>query len=297
MKHFKLFPLLILMLPLMVVAHEGRQNLLVDADWLKERINSGNLVLFHIGQEEGYKAEHIPGAIYIKSEEYTYEDDSHIFDFPTDTALKALMESKGVSPSSEIVIYTGENWVPLVTRLYLTLDYLGYANNTHILDGGLLTWKAKGLPVNSEIPNLQKTSFPIKPNSTLLADKDFVLKNIKSSKTDIIDCRSTVYYSGIEPTHGARNGRIPGAKTIPYNSLYDKNDAGAYQFKSLPDLQKIFDEQGLSKDHQLVVYCHIGMQMTVVYTAAKLLGYKDVKVYDGSFDEWGKDQSLPIETN
>ncbi|MEQ9383439.1 MAG: rhodanese-like domain-containing protein [Imperialibacter sp.] len=272
-----------------------KTNILVDANWLKNRMKQNDLVILHIGMEENYKKEHIPGAVFIAGDEYTVDNDPHVFDLPPDATLKNTLESKGVSSSTDVVIYTGENWIPMVTRLYFTFDYLGHASKTYVLNGGLTAWKDGGGALSSETPSRAKGIFSIKPNPGLVADQVYVLKSIKDANTNIVDCRAAVFYNGIEPTHGARKGRIPGAKTIPYTSLYEKTSTGAYEFKSLEDLGAIFTAQGLSKDKQLVLYCHIGMQLTVVYTSAKLLGYTDIKIYDGSFHEWGPNEKLPIE--
>lgn len=284
-------------LPLFFLAQaaHAQRNPLVDAQWLKNRLPAGKLVVFHISQEENYKNEHIPGAVFISPSEYTVDDDPRVFDLPEETALKSLLESNGVGNDTDVVIYTGENWIPLVTRLYFTLDYLGHAGKTYILDGGLAAWKAAGGAVSQEIPKPAKAVFQPKPNPELLVSGDQVKASIDKAGTSIVDCRAPVFYQGIEPTHGARKGRVPGAKNIPYNTLYDNAGSGAYKFKSAEQLAEIFEGQGLSKDKELVLYCHIGMQLTVVYTAARMLGYENVKIYDGSFHEWGPDESLPIE--
>ncbi|MEO1050991.1 MAG: rhodanese-like domain-containing protein [Bacteroidota bacterium] len=273
----------------------AQNNRLVDAQWLQDRMSQGELVIFHVGLEKDYQKEHIAGAIHISPREYTYEDDIHVFDLPTDEELKKLFEAKGVSNNTDVVIYTPTNWIPLVTRLYFTLDYLGHGQKTYILNGGLVGWKANGGSVSDETPTPSKASFNIKPNTSLLADKSTVLSSIEDSQIDIVDCRATVYYQGIEPTHGARKGRVPNAKTIPYTSLYQKTDIGSYEFKSIEEISAIFKKQGLDKDGNLLLYCHIGMQLTVIYTAAQMLGFENIKIYDGSFHEWGPDDSLPIE--
>ncbi|MEP5613306.1 MAG: rhodanese-like domain-containing protein, partial [Cyclobacteriaceae bacterium] len=191
----------------------AQKSSLVDAQWVQKRMESGNLVIFHIGREEGYKDEHIEGAIYIEPSEYTYQDDVRVFDLPTDQELKDVLENKGLSNSKDVIIYTPKNWIPLVTRLYFTLDYLGHGGKTYILDGGLVAWKAINGKVSSRIPEVVKGSFEIKPNMNLLASKEEVLAGIESEEVDIVDCRAQVYYSAIEATHGARKGRVPGAKT------------------------------------------------------------------------------------
>ncbi len=292
MKNIYLSLIVILMASASISAQNSR---LVDSEWLKDRIQKDNLVIFHVGTKKDYNKEHIKGAQLMAPSEYTYEDDVRVFDLPTDEELKALFESKGVSNTTDVVIYTPKSWIPLVTRLYFTLDYLGHGQKTYILDGGLVAWKhAKGV-ISDEKPTIAKGTFEIKPNASLLANKDKMLASIDDAEVDIVDCRAQVYYAGIEPTHGARKGRVPTAKTIPYTSLYQETDIGAYKFKSLEEIAEIFDAQGLKNDRDLVLYCHIGMQLTVIYTAAQMLGYKNIKIYDGSFHEWGPDETLPIE--
>ena len=268
----------------------------MDPDWLAEKQKEGNIVVLHIGMEEDFNKEHVPGAQYVGPGDYTYDDKEKniIFDRPEDAILKSFLESKGISNETTVVVYTPVNWVPLVTRLYFTLDYLGHGDKTYILDGGLVAWKASGRETSKKIIEPEKGKFNIKSNASLLADTDYVFESIENESNTIIDCRSEAYYAAIKPTHGARLGRIPSAKNIPYTSLYEASDIGAYKFKSLDDLESIFTSQGLDKGEPLVLYCHIGMQLTVVYTAAKMLGYKDIKMYDPSYNVWGKDEALPI---
>lgn len=279
-----------------VAAQES--NILVDANWLESRMNKGKVVILQIGTKKNFKKEHIPGALFADPHDYTYDDESQniIFDRPTDEHLKSFFEGKGVSNDTDVVIYTEQNWIPLVTRLYFTLDYLGHGKKTYILDGGLAAWKANGGETSSETATPAKGSFKLKPRESILADTDYMKASIENQGNTIVDCRSEAYYKAIKPTHGARHGRIPSAKNIPYTSLYEASEEiGAYKFKSLEEIETIFNAQGLDKSEPLVLYCHIGMQLTVIYTAAKMLGYEDLKMYDPSFNVWGKDDSLPVE--
>lgn len=295
MQKLKILICALLFIPYLSAAQKS--SILVGPEWLEERMKGDNLVIFHIGRESDFKEEHIPGAIYLSSDDYTIgtEDRSIVFDLPTNEDLRDLLEKNGVNNETDVVIYTPANWIPLVTRLYFTLDYLGHGHKSYILDGGIVAWKNGGRTISKEITSPKSGSFKINPNNSLLADQDYMLASIENDDNSIIDCRSEVYYKGIEPTHGARLGRIPSAKNIPYTSLYEPSDIGAYKFKSLAELESIFKSQGLDKNEPLVLYCHIGMQLTVVYTSAKLLGYKDIRMYDGSFHEWGPNEELPIE--
>lgn len=270
-------------------------NFLVGPDWLKEKMKDNTLVIFQIGNEEEYQKEHIPGALLLKHSEFTYDDDVKVFDLPPVKSLKKLLESKGVTNNSEVVIYAG-NYIPTMTRFYFTLNYTGLGHKTYILDGGLAAWKASGGAVTDKIPTARKTAFNLKPQEALIADKAYVRDAINNNAINIIDCRASVYYQGIDVNrmHGGRKGHIPGAKTIPYTSLWEESGTGVPRFKSIDEIASIFKAQGLKKDQGIVLYCHIGLQLTVVYTAAKMLGYDNIKVYDASFHEWGADTTLPV---
>ncbi len=294
MKKLNLLWLLFLASPVFLIAQQS--DILIDADWLLGKINDDNVVILHIGAQNDFDKEHIPGARFVSPGDYTYDDRERniVFDRPEDAVLKSYVESLGISNDTEVVIYTPVNWIPLVTRLYFTFDYLGHGNKTFILDGGLVAWKAAGGKVTTESSKPEPGKFQITPNRKLLADTEYMKASIEDDNNTIIDCRSEAYFNGIKPTHGARIGRIPSAKNIPYTSLYEASDIGAYKFKSLSDIEQIFKNQGLNNTEPLVLYCHIGMQLTVVYTAAKMLGYKNLKMYDPSFNVWGKDDSLPV---
>ena len=276
---------------------QDEKPVLVTTQWLADRINEDNLKIFHVDNEKGYKKEHIKGAQFLSWKEYTYDDDTHVFDFPTDEALEKMFESKGVNNGDIIVLYVDSPMIPMMSRVYLTLDYLGFSDNTYLLDGGLDLWKINGGPTSKEVPVVKKGSITLKTNKNIRADIAYVQSAVANSAINIVDGRASVYYQGIEAGNGgkSRKGHILNAKTIPYTSLYEKNENGAITFLSKEKLEKIFNNQGLAKDQQILLYCHIGMQMSAVYVAAKVLGYKDVKVFDGSFYEWGPDESLPIE--
>jgi len=290
---------LIFMLSAVVLSHAAmaQSNILLDAAALKEKLGKKELVILHVSQEDLYKKEHIPGAQFVQEGSFTIDEGSHAFDLPPVSDLQTLFESKGVTKNSQIVIYTDGNFKPVTTRLLFTLDYLGFGNQVSILDGGLIAWKASGGKITNEVPPTIRSSLQLTPRKDLVVDKEYVRNNLGKQQTTIIDCRAAVFYQGIEvlEMHGGRKGRIPGAKSIPFASLYDKTERGSYEFKSLVELKKIFDQQGIKKGDQIILYCHIGLQLTVVYTASKLLGYDNVKVFDGSFHEWGADKSLPVE--
>lgn len=276
---------------------QNDKSILVTPEWVSERLNDEQLLILHVDNEKSYKKAHIPGAQFISWKEYTYEDEDQIFDLPSTEKLKEMFQNKGINNNSIIVLYVESNWIPMMSRVYLTLDYLGLSKNVYLLDGGLALWKAQGRTTTTEIPEPKTGGFTVNIKENLVVNTEYVKGAINNPNINIVDGRASVYYQGIEAGNGgkSRKGRIPGAKTIPFTSLYEKNENGSFTFLEKNDLEKIFNGQGLDKTKELLLYCHIGMQLSAVYVVAKQLGYKDVKVYDGSFYEWGPDESLPIE--
>jgi thiosulfate/3-mercaptopyruvate sulfurtransferase len=295
MKKVRLIIPLLICISLQVFASTA-ENIVVDSDWLKSKIHHKNIVILQLGKAEDFEKEHIPGAVFIEWKEFTYNEEPQHFDLPSVEVLKELFESKGLNDGDLVLIYTSQNWVSLMTRLYFTLDYLGYGDKTFMLDGGIAHWKDNGGEVTAETPEIVRGSFTPDPNENLVVSSNYIMENIDNEGIAIVDGRASVYYEGIEAGANGkhRKGHIPGARTVPYTSLTIDTELGSYQFKSLKELKDIFQEQGLQKNQELVLYCHIGMQLTTVYTAAKMVGYENIRIYDGSFHEWGPDESLPV---
>jgi len=156
------------------------------------------------------------------------------------------------------------------------------------LDGGLEAWKKEGWTTTKEVYAVKKGKF--KPASLgFIVDKDYVLKNLNSNSTVIVDARMKKFYDG-EPVGNPRDGHIAGAKNIPYPDLIDPNNF----IKPVDQLQGYFTPVVDSKEKEVVTYCFIGQTASVVYLAGRVLGY-NMKLYDGSMQEWSRIKELPME--
>lgn len=267
----------------------------VSVDWLKANLDRDDLVLLHVGPEEAFNEKHIPSAQLVLRNEYTFssDDDLIVYDLPTVDELEKFLESKGVDDGDTIVIYVGTDWVSPTTRLYFTIDYLGYSDKTFLLNGGLALWEHEGGQLTSEIETPIHGEFTAHPISDLVVNMDFVKENLNSTEVNVIDARASVFYEGVQETMGAK-GHIPGAKTIPFTSIVNEGPNGSYVLKSNDELQLLFDDQYLDKETPIIVYCHIGQQATLVYFATKILGYK-AQVFDGSMHQWSHGTDNPLE--
>ena len=282
-------------LPAVVVQPRVRastDSLLLSAPQVRERIAKGGVVLLHIGERADYNAGHIPGARYLPYDAIsTPHGDGLMLELPPAAKLDSLFESLGVSDGSRIVLYWARDWYSPTTRVFLTLDYLGLGDRTSILDGGFAAWKAAGGPVTTDVPAVVRGSLTVTPRSDVIADSKTVRAAVGDSRSAIIDARDRRFYTGEAQGMHAREGHVPSARNLPFNTLFDESGA----FKSRATLASMLDAAGATQGKRTIAYCHIGQQATVVYFAARLLG-RDARLYDGSWDEWSQRSELPIET-
>lgn len=263
-------------------------SLLVSVDWLKEHQHDANLVLVQANfLKFDYDREHIEGANYLWPEWLAPNAPTGSYNAPDVQKATDLLRSWGVNANSTIVLYHIRNEVSPVARMFLTLEDLGLKGKVFYLNGGLDAWKKAGLPVTSITPSPKKGNITLKLGD-LLVDKDYVLKTLQSKRGLVVDARAKNFYDG-DPTGNPRDGHIAGAVNVPYQSLIDQTSA----FKNVDSLKSYFQPVA-PQGKELVTYCFIGQTASVVYMAARILGY-DVKLYDGSMQEWSRIPELPME--
>jgi thiosulfate/3-mercaptopyruvate sulfurtransferase len=185
------------------------------------------------------------------------------------------------------VLYYVRNEVSPTARMFLTLENLGLRGKVSLLNGGLEAWKQDGFAVTNVPTRAAKGNVNLQQGN-LLVNKDYVLKTLKSSNAVVVDARMKIYYDG-EPTGNPRDGHITGAQNIPYTEMIDATN----KFKPVDQLKSYFDPVA-TPDKELVTYCFIGQTASVVYMAGRMLGY-NMKLYDGSLQEWSRIQDLPME--
>ena len=249
-----------------------RDRMLVSARWLAEHLRDPNLVLLEVGNRADYEKAHIPGARYLSLGSITEQAPNGIaFELPNATRLDSVLASYGVTRDSRIVLYFGTDWVSPTTRAWFTFDYLGLGERTSILDGGLPAWREAGLPLTAEVPPPAAAApLSLPPRATVVATAEWIQERLGTPRFRIVDARTWEFYRGLDAGSGSRPGHLPGARSIPFNTLFD--DANRF----LPDsaLRRLFQGAGIAKGDQIVAYCHIGQQATAVVFAARLLGLR-----------------------
>ncbi|MDP5225891.1 MULTISPECIES: sulfurtransferase [Arthrobacter] len=278
-------------------AHPER---LVSTEWLAERIADGDVRdgrLVVVESDEDvllYETGHVPGA--VKIDWHTDLNDEVTRDYVDGAAFAALAASKGISRDSTVVIYGDKsNWWAAYALWVFTL--FGH-EDVRLLDGGRDKWIAEGRELVTEVPAPAAGEYPVveREDAPIRAYKEDVLAHLGKP---LIDVRSPEEYSGARthmpayPEEGAlRGGHIPTAASVPWARAAAEDGS----FRSRDELDSIYrGEAGLSEGDEVIAYCRIGERSSHTWFALKyLLGFENVRNYDGSWTEWGNAVRVPI---
>jgi thiosulfate/3-mercaptopyruvate sulfurtransferase len=272
----------------------GRADLLVTTDWLETQLGNPKLVLLHVGQKDEYDAGHIPGAQFLQmrdlSTPMTRDSTVLALEMPPADELRRRLERFGISDDSRVVIYWGNDWVSPSTRALLTLQHVGLGAQASILDGGLPAWRKAGHAVTIDVPTVRTGALSARPTVPVIVDGEFVKSHVRAPGYAIVDARNTVFYDGPPSEHSPKPGHIPGSVNIVFETPFGLEN----QLLPEAQLRELFTKAGVKPNDTIIAYCHIGQQATVIVFAAQTLGY-NVKLYDGSFQDWSL-RGLPVES-
>jgi len=236
-----------------------------------------------------YEAEHIPGAAFMDLEDIVAEDTPLPHMLPPAHKLASRMQALGIGDADRIVVYDNS---PLhsAARAWWMLRTFG-ARQVAILDGGFARWKAEGRPVESGGRPAERAHFTPRLDRDAVADKTFVSALLGTGAWEIVDARPESRFRGEqpEPRPGMRPGHIPGSKSLPQSDLFEADG----RWKRGEALRAAFAAAGVDLARPMVTTCGSGVTAAVLLFGAHLLGKADVRLYDGSWSEWGADPALP----
>jgi thiosulfate/3-mercaptopyruvate sulfurtransferase len=232
-----------------------------------------------------YKNGHVPGAVNIDLFQLHWFDTTKrgIKDFNRQSRL--LLSNIGISKDSKVIFYDNVSGVSAARGVWLLL-YFSH-ENVCMLDGGFEKWKREKFPVEVKTNQLRNARFIGKTNSKVIADATEVNKSIRNKNVKIVDARAREEYVG-SAVRAARKGHIPSAVNIDWNGNIEKDI-----FKSKQKLSKIYSK--IPKNSQVITYCQGGYRAAHAFVALKILGYRKVKMYLGSWGEWGNRLEFPVE--
>lgn len=271
---------------------------LVSTDWLEEELGAPDLKVIDASfflPNEGpdprgnYEAGHIPSAVFMDLAKIADRANPVPMMLPPEEEFARSMQEIGVGDADRIVVYDNSHHHS-AARAWWMLRSFG-ARDVAILDGGLAKWKAEGRAVESGPGRPSPSNFTANLDSEKLADKDYVSGIVHSDGHELVDARGVPRFTGEdpEPRPWVESGHIPGSKNLPQGRLFEADNS----WKRGESLRAVFQDAGVDLAKPMVTTCGGGITAAVLLFGAHLLGKEDVKLYDGSWSEWGADPATP----
>jgi thiosulfate/3-mercaptopyruvate sulfurtransferase len=272
----------------------SRENALVSAEWAEKNLNTPGVVFVEVDEDtSAYDTGHIPGA--VKLDWKTDLQDPVRRDFVNKTQFEALLSAKGIANDDTVVLYGGNNnWFAAYAYWYFKI--YGH-RDVKLLDGGRKKWELEGRPLVTDVVARPATTYVAQePDTSIRAFRDEVVASI--GVKNLVDVRSPDEYAGrlLAPAHlpqeqAQRAGHVPTAINVPWSKA--ANEDGT--FKSDEELRELYRAAGLDENKEIIAYCRIGERSAHTWFVLKeLLGYQNVKNYDGSWTEYGSLVGVPV---
>ncbi len=280
------------------MASSTDKNVLVSTDWADEHKNDKGIQLVEVDvNTDSYEEGHIPGAFGWNWK--TQLQDQTQRTIAKKEEFEKLLENSGINPDTTVVLYgDNNNW--FAAWAYWQLKYYGH-EKAHLIDGGKKKWVDEGRELTKETPSVPKADYTItEVNSDLRAFRQDVQDTLDNSQNfGLVDVRSPEEFSGEKLAPEGlnetcqRGGHIPGASNIPWSKAVNENGT----FKSTEELKKLYEQEGITSDKDVITYCRIGERSAHSwFVLHELLDFSNVRNYDGSWTEWGNLVEAPIET-
>ncbi|MCA1834285.1 MAG: sulfurtransferase [Actinomycetota bacterium] len=279
---------------------EYAKDVLVDTDWVAENLDNPDVRIVEVDEDtEAYQRGHIRNAVGVHWKNDL--QDPLRREFVSAEGFAKLLDRIGVTNDTTVVLYGGNNnWFAAYAYWYFKV--YGH-DGVKLMNGGRKKWELEGRELTQDPPKAEPTTgYKVKGvDADIRAFRDYIEKDVLGKPTfGLVDVRSPEEFRGelLAPAHlpqeqAQKPGHIPGAKNIPWSKSVNP-ESGA--FLSTEELKKLYGDEGITQDKQIVAYCRIGERSAHTwFVLHELLGFENVRNYDGSWTEWGSLVGVPIE--
>ena len=270
---------------------------LVSTEWVAEHGGDANVRLVEVDVDtSAYEQGHIAGAVGWNWQSQLQQPVQR--DLATKEEIEQLLGSSGIGNDTTVILYgDNNNW--FAAWAFWQLKYYGHAD-VRLMNGGRVKWEAEGRPMTTEAPSVSAVPYTASEGDQgVRAYRDQVLALVNAGSISLVDVRSPAEFSGelLAPANlpqegSQRGGHIPGASNIPWGQAVAEDGS----FKSADDLRALYGGQGIDGSRETIAYCRIGERSSHTwFVLTQLLGFENVRNYDGSWTEWGSIVGAPIE--
>ncbi|MEM9153272.1 MAG: sulfurtransferase [Cyanobacteria bacterium P01_F01_bin.3] len=277
------------------MAQYANSEVLVETQWLADHLKDPNIRIVEVDMSpDPFEQAHIPGALFWNIFQDILSADLSMNLQPV--AIEKLLSRSGITPETTVVAYG--SYPGTGAWIFWLLKFFGH-EKVYVLNGGYQKWVAENRPLAPELSNYEATAYKAKsPDTSLRVLQPEVLAALTKPNCAILDVRTEAEYKGEifatePPKENERGGHIPGAVHIEHTQAMHKD--GTY--KSVEALQKLYGNQGITADKTIFPYCAIGARSAGTwFVLTQLLGYPNVRNYDGSWNQWSRLPDVPIES-
>lgn len=271
-----------------VIMASNNDKLIVNVDWLKQHIEDKNIVIVDTRSYNEYMEGHIPDSVNIPVSN-TFNPKKNKDRVANSAHIQNLFSNVGINYEDTVLVYDSGNHID-AGRVFWVFEVFGH-KNVKLLSGGFSAWiKDEDNKVSKNLPDIKKSNYIPRLEPQRLSTKLSMQLAIDDNNRIIIDSRTEDEYNGVKSI-ASRFGHIPNSINIPWNKNFTEED-GIKVLKSSSELKKVYDQ--LDSNKKVLLYCNKGKQSSLSYMVMRQLGF-DAAHYDGSWYEWGNDDSLPIE--